>query len=96
MVRQVKDTLADINNKYGVNLKYLQHSSPKTPRIYGLPKIHKSGAASIVDAPTERLSKWLTNKLKDLPDPPRLFVTPKEKPLKKSLRQNSDFFYFIE
>jgi hypothetical protein len=24
------------------------------------------------------------------------FTTPKEKPLKKSLRQNSDFFYFIE
>jgi hypothetical protein len=40
MVRQVKDTLADINNKRGVYLKYLQHSNPKTPRNYGLPKIH--------------------------------------------------------
>jgi hypothetical protein len=79
MVRQVKATLADINNKQGVNLKYLQQSNPKTPRIYELPKIHKPGnklrpITSNIDALTERLSKWLTNKLKDLLDPPGLFV----------------------
>jgi hypothetical protein len=43
MVRHVKDTLANIKNKHGVDLKYVQHSNPKTPRIYELPKIHKPG-----------------------------------------------------
>jgi hypothetical protein len=75
MVRQVKDTLTDINYKHGVNLKYLQHSNPKIPRIYGIQKTHKTGnklrpITSNIDAPTERLSKWLTNKLKGLPDLP--------------------------
>jgi hypothetical protein len=70
MVRQVKDTLADIKNKQGVELKYLQHSNPKTPRINGLPL-------------TQRLSKWLTNKLKNLPDPPRLFVRNKQEFVEK-------------
>jgi hypothetical protein len=76
MIRQVKDTMADINNNYGV--KYLQHSNPKTPRIYGLPKIDKPNKlrsiTSNIDAPIERLSKWLTNKLIDFPDPPGLIV----------------------
>jgi hypothetical protein len=71
--------LSVMNNKHGVNLKCLQHSNPKTPRIYGLPKIHKPGnklrpIISNIDAPTEHFSKWLTNKLKDFPDPPGLFV----------------------
>jgi hypothetical protein len=72
MVRQIKDTLADINNKHGVNLKYPQHFNPKTRRIYGLQKIYKpeNKLRSNIDAPTQRLSKWLTNKLKDLLDPP--------------------------
>jgi hypothetical protein len=43
MVRPVKDTLVDIDNKHGVNLKYLQNANLKTPRVYGLPKIHKPG-----------------------------------------------------
>jgi PHD/YefM family antitoxin component YafN of YafNO toxin-antitoxin module len=79
MVQKVKETLADIKNKHGVNLKYLQHSNPKIPSIYGLPKMHKPGnklrpITSNINAPTERLSKWLTSKLKDLPNPPGLFV----------------------
>jgi hypothetical protein len=41
MVRQVKNTLADIKNKHGVDQKYLQRFNPKTPWIYGLPIIHK-------------------------------------------------------
>jgi hypothetical protein len=36
-----KNTLADIKKKHGVDLKYLQYSNLKTPRIYMLPKIHK-------------------------------------------------------
>ena len=43
MVQKVKETLEIIKSKHGVNLKYLQHSNLKTPRIYGLPKIHKPG-----------------------------------------------------
>jgi hypothetical protein len=43
MVRQVKDTLAGIKNKYGVDLKYLQHSNPNKPRTYGLSKFYISG-----------------------------------------------------
>jgi hypothetical protein len=61
MVVQIKDTLAGIKNNHDVNLKYLQHSNSKTPRIYGLPKFHKPGnklcaITSDIDAPTERLS----------------------------------------
>jgi hypothetical protein len=74
MVQKVKETLADIKNKHGVNLKYLQYSNSKIPSIYGLPKMHKPGnklspITSNINAPTERLSKWLTSKLKDLHNP---------------------------
>ena len=41
--QKVKDALADIKNKRGVNLKHLQRSNTKIPSIYGLPKIHKPG-----------------------------------------------------
>jgi hypothetical protein len=57
-----KDTLSNIKNKHAVDLKYLQHSNPKTPRIYGFPKIYKLGnklrsITSNIDEPTEHLSK---------------------------------------
>jgi hypothetical protein len=68
-----------IKNKHDVDLKYLHQSNPTKPRIYGIPKIDKPGnklrpIISNIDAPTERLPKWLTNKLKDIPDAPGLFV----------------------
>jgi hypothetical protein len=88
LVRQVKYTLADIKKTHGVNLKYLQHSNPKTPRIYRFQKIQNPGnklrpLTSNIDAPTERLSKWLTNKLKGLPNPPGLFVKNTQKFVEK-------------
>jgi hypothetical protein len=69
--------LADIKNKH--DMMYLQHSNPKTSRIYGLPKVHKPGnklhpITSNIDAPTERLFKWLTNKLTHLSVPPGLYI----------------------
>jgi hypothetical protein len=79
MVQQVKSTLANINSKHGVKLSYLQHSNPAVPLLYGLPKIHKPGNKmrpinSNSNAPTEKLAKWLTRQLKQLPDPPGMYV----------------------
>jgi hypothetical protein len=60
-----------------VDLKYLQNSNPKTPRIFR-PEIYKPGKirliTSNIDAPTKCLFKWLTIKLKNILDPPELFV----------------------
>jgi hypothetical protein len=69
----------NINSKHGVKLSYLQHSNPEVPLLYGLPKIHKPGNKmrpinSNNNAPTEKLAKWPTRQLKQIPDPPGMFV----------------------
>ena len=51
--------------------KKLIVSCPSTPRIYGLPKIHKEGAplrpiVNTIGSPTYQLAKYLANKLKPL------------------------------
>jgi hypothetical protein len=51
--------------------KKLIVSCPSTPRIYGLPKIHKEGAplrpiVNTISSPTYQLAKYLANKLKPL------------------------------
>jgi uncharacterized protein (DUF2461 family) len=60
MVRQVKDMLADIKNKHGVDLKYLQHSISKTHRPGN--KLHS--ITSNIDALTEGL--WADQQLKKI------------------------------
>lgn len=45
--------------------------NPKTPRLYGLPKVHKQGysvrpVVSYVDSPCQKLSSWLHTILKDI------------------------------
>ena len=57
----------------------LQISHPQVPRFYGLPKIHKPGnsmrpIASNINAPTQKIAKWLIEQFHLLNPPPTLSV----------------------
>lgn len=57
----------------------LKNSNPQVPRLYGLPKIHKPGQqmrpiASNINAPTQKIAKWLIQQFKLLDPPPSLSV----------------------
>lgn len=57
----------------------LKNSNPQVPRLYGLPKIHKPGDSmrpivSNINAPTQKISKWLIEQFSLLEPPPSLSV----------------------
>ena len=57
----------------------LKNSNPQVPRMYGLPKIHKPKdnmrpISSNINAPTERIPKWLIGQFNLLDPPPSLAV----------------------
>ena len=60
-----------LSSTVGSLSRNLIESNPITPRIYGLPKIHKDGAplrpiVNIIGGPTYLLAKFLASKLKPL------------------------------
>lgn len=72
--KKVSKTVAlAIKSSYTISSlsKKLIESNPLTPRIYGLPKIHKEGdplhpIVNTIGGPTYLLAKYLSNKLKPL------------------------------
>ncbi|XP_055584738.1 uncharacterized protein LOC129737602 [Uranotaenia lowii] len=74
MVKEVEKTLKDCGPILGFAPGALKVSAPIVPRIKGLPKIHKPGnemreIISGVNAPTEKVAKWLLNEFKRMPKP---------------------------
>lgn len=71
---KVNKTLKSCSNTISVfnsNYRYLIHMNPCTPRLYGLPKIHKPNipirpVVSFIDSPVSKLSSWLCNILPSL------------------------------
>lgn len=75
MVAEAKEIKKEIVKECGLRLNWsLNVSNPEVPKLFCLPKIHKSREKmrpiiSNVNAPTEKISKWLVsefNKLKPL------------------------------
>ena len=66
-------SLQACNNLVTTDIRRRLHvSNPVIPKLYCLPKIHKPGKSvrpivSAIDAPTSKLSKWLTSEFNNLP-----------------------------
>lgn len=83
-LNKMKSKVDDILNKYSkslgkVTVMFLKSSNPQVPRMYGLPKIHKEGKqmrpiASNINAPTQKLAKWLIQKFNLLEPPTSLSI----------------------
>ena len=75
MKNNVIDVLQKYSNIIGKSTTWkLKNSNPQVPRMYGLPKIHKPGdsmrpIASNINAPTQKIAKWLIEQFNKL-DPP--------------------------
>jgi len=73
MEKEAKEMVKEISREFGDRLKWsLTVPNAKVPKLYGLPKIHKAGnkmrpIVASIDAPTQKLSKWLVNQFKTLP-----------------------------
>ena len=85
-------TLLELRKKDQIHERLHQHlrsSSEQTPRIYGLPKIHKPGVplrpiVSFVTAPTYQLSRHLS-----------LILSPLVGKTSSAVRNSKDFVNFI-
>lgn len=72
MVRQVKELKKQIVENFGIRLNWtLNVTNPEVPKLYCLPKIHKVGQKmrpiiSNVNAPTEKIAKWLVSEIKKM------------------------------
>lgn len=75
MKSKVHEVLTKHFNTIGKSTVWkLKNSNPQVPRMYGLPKIHKPGnnmrpIASNINAPTQKIAKWLIEQFNSL-DPP--------------------------
>lgn len=72
MIKQANDIRKEISSCFGERFKWrLLSSNPQVPRIYFLPKIHKPGnkvrpIVSNLNAPTEKIAKWLVKEINSL------------------------------
>lgn len=80
MIRETTATISMVKKVFGEKMKWqLIVSNPSVPRMYGLPKIHKTGnlmrpIVSNIGAPFYKLAKWLVKEFKSLKQPIGLYV----------------------
>lgn len=73
MITQSNTTRTKISEVFGNRfLRTLIVSNPTLPKLYGLPKIHKTGnkmrpIVSNINAPCYKISKWLVNEINKIP-----------------------------
>lgn len=70
MVNDAKSIIKEICKVFQENKYTLSVSNPSVPKMYGLPKVHKTGEqmrkiVSNVNSPLVKVAKWLVRKLKE-------------------------------
>lgn len=76
LIKEISEVFRDEKGKVNKKLQWkLRVSNPELPKLYGLPKIHKTGplkmrpVVSNVNSPNYKVAKWLVKELKVLPQP---------------------------
>lgn len=79
MISEVNKTLNKHKDEIEETIQKLKVSNPQIPRMYGLAKIHKADRpmrpiSSNINAPTEKIAKWLVSEFRSIKSPTGLTV----------------------